>query len=240
MYKRQVFTLDIAPNGQYTFNLIGHLDHGNPNAPNEALFLNFGITARDADGDTATGSIRVTVRDDAPSVENATLRVDETVVDNAGSDTESGSLAVDFGLDDGGTIEASGANTFVAGGSLLNGALTSNGVAIVVALVGTQYVGTANGATVFTLDINNNGQYTFDLVGTLDHADGTNPNDVINLQFGVTVTDKDGDTDDAIITVLVNDDGPVAVDDVLNVASGQTSASGNVLANDDALSLIHI
>jgi len=229
-----VFTMDIASNGSYTFNLLGQLDHSNTNSTNESLFLNFGITATDADGDTATGSIRVTVQDDAPTVGNVTLRVDETVVDNAGSDTESGSITVDFGLDDGGTIEASGANTFNAGGSLLGGNLTSNGVAVVVALVGTQYVGTANGATVFTLDINNNGSYTFDLVGTLDHADGTNPNDVIDLQFGVTVTDKDGDTDESVITVYVNDDGPVAADDVLNVAAGQTTGTGNVLSNDDA------
>jgi hypothetical protein len=46
---------------------------------------------------------------------------------------------------------------------------------------------------VFTLDVNADGTYSFKLLDQLDHADGSNANDVITLGFGFKATDSDGD-----------------------------------------------
>ena len=83
--------------------------------------------------------------------------------------------------------------------------------------MGNTYIGSANGAEVFSLKINTNGSYEFKLTGTLDHRDTTNTNEPIDLKFGVTATDSDGDTDTATVTVRVLDDAPVAHNDVNNL-----------------------
>jgi T1SS-143 domain-containing protein len=72
--------------------------------------------------------------------------------------------------------------------------------------------------TVFTLSINDDGTYTYTQVGQLDHADGTNANDVISLNFGFKATDADGDVANGTITIKVLDDAPVAVNDVATLA----------------------
>src|SRR5690606_18560781 len=95
--------------------------------------------------------------------------------------------------------------------------LTSEGHAVTVTLSGNTYTGTANGAPVFTITVNpSNGNYTFNLLGTLDHPNTSDPDDAIALNFGVTATDSDGDTDSDTLTILVKDDGPVAHDDTNN------------------------
>jgi hypothetical protein len=95
----------------------------------------------------------------------------------------SGTLSVDYRADGPGVV-APVAGSFTAGGSLLGGSLTSNGVPVVVTLVGNQYVGKAGALSVFTLDVNADGTYSFKLLDQLDHADGSNANDVITLGLG--------------------------------------------------------
>ena len=51
-----VFTMVINADGTYKFTQLGPVDHSNTNADNEALFLDFGVTATDSDGDTGTGT----------------------------------------------------------------------------------------------------------------------------------------------------------------------------------------
>ncbi len=170
--------------------------------------------------------------DTEPCVENAILSVDETIVDDAGSQTVSGTLTVDFRADGPGTVNPV-AGSFTAGGSLKGGALTSNGVAVAVSLAGDVYTGKAGSVTVFTLTINDNGTYTYQQLGQLDHADASNPDDIITLNFGFVATDTDGDTAQGTISVKVHDDAPVAVDDVATLAHAPGSVSGNVTTNDD-------
>jgi T1SS-143 domain-containing protein len=124
------------------------------------------------------------------------------------------------------------AGSFTAGGSLLGGSLTSNGVPVVVSLVGNQYIGKAGALSVFTLDVNADGTYSFKLLDQLDHADGSNANDVITLGFGFKATDSDGDAASGTITVSVKDDAPLAVNDTATLASAPGSVSGNVTGND--------
>ena len=79
---------------------------------------------------------------------------------------------------------------------------------MVVTSNGTTYTGVANGQTVFTMTINANGSYTFTQLGQLDHANTTNPNDSLDLRFGVKATDADGDVGNTTVTIRVFDDGP--------------------------------
>lgn len=82
----------------------------------------------------------------------------------------------------------------------------------------TGYAADANGDPIggnaFTVHLNSsNGQFEFDLLGALNHEfqgkDGSYEDD-IGLTFGVRATDGDGDWVDADISIIVDDDGPVA------------------------------
>ena len=75
----------------------------------------------------------------------------------------------------------------------------------------------------FTLALDATGNYTFTLDKPLDHAAAGA--DAIALNFGVTVTDKDGDAAMGTITVNIVDDVPVAHDDV----NGFTTHVGNTV-----------
>lgn len=75
------------------------------------------------------------------------------------------------------------------------------------------------------------GSYTFKLFEQLDHADGTNSNDAITLNFGVDAIDCDGDKTGTTLTVKVLDDAPDAKDDTNAAGEGQT-VTGNVKNND--------
>jgi len=188
----------------------------------------FSYTIRDYDGDTSSAvlSVSVTDLDTVPVVSNSSITVDET---NLGPISLSGQVSANYFSDGPGSIAPT--STFSSGGSLLGGALTSHGTAVAVTLSGNTYTGKAGTATVFTMTVNANGSYTYTQYAQLDHADANNPNDVINLNFTVRGTDADGDTDTGVITVNVLDDKPVAVSDTISTS---TTATGNLLTNDDA------
>ncbi|MCB9983574.1 MAG: type I secretion C-terminal target domain-containing protein [Rhodospirillales bacterium] len=217
--------LTINANGSYTYVSNGT----NPNAVQESF--TYTLTDFDGDSDTANLSISIDDVDTRPEVGPTEVSVDETDL----NPTDSASNVVDgnFGSDGPGTYVVTGAGTFGFTGAE-NNQLTSGGIPVAISVVGNSYVGKAGADTVFTLVLNETtGAYTFTLIGTLDHADETNPNDVIKLTFGVTAEDADGDTDTGFITVNVYDDGPAAVVDSGLVDQGQTTINGNVLANDD-------
>ena len=52
-------------------------------------------------------------------------------------------------------------------------------------MAGDVYTGKAGSVTVFTLTINDNGTYTYQQLGQLDHADASNPDDIITLNLGL-------------------------------------------------------
>ena len=216
-------TLTIAADGSYTYN------RTDDNAGQDV----FTYTLADKDGDTDTANLTVTlanIQDDTPIITNATNMVDET--DYNGNDiTVTGSVTANFFGDGPGTITAKGASSFLATGAT-GGNLTSLGQAVVVSLVGSTYVGTAGGREVFTLTINNNGTYSFTAKDVLDHSNPNNPNEIINLRFGVTATDNDGDMAMGTITIQVKDDAPIAFDEVVTKVGEELRADGNVLAND--------
>ena len=224
-----VFTLTINPvTGAYTFNLLQPLDHS---VGGNTITLTFGAEIVDYDGDTDPANIVIEVKDDVPEIKdhnpqigNGLEVVDETLPN---PDVRNGTINFDFGGDGPGSFGASGTSSSSI-------PLTSHGVPVTITPSATGYVGTAGGNEVFKITINNDGTYQFTLTGVLDHpVDGSTPadhDDIITLNFGVQVTDADGDSDTGSITVRVHDDGPKAVDDG-NSTTGQV-VNGNVLSND--------
>ncbi len=244
-----IFTLVIdSATGDYTFNLIGALDHPDATNPDDSLVLDFGVLVQDNDGDTANSTISITVKDDGPSVNGAQNVVDET----DGNVTVNGNVTFDGGFD--GVQSFAPTDGFTSGGSQLGGTLTSGGVAVTVTFDATTgiYTGVAGADPIFTMTINDDGSYSFELQGTLDHADANNANDIINLDFPVQITDNDGDTANNIVRILVKDDvptigdssgdvdetnldlGPLVYNDVLNTSFGADAS--NISANGDTSS----
>jgi T1SS-143 domain-containing protein len=61
----KVFELTLNGNN-YSFKLLSNLDHADGNNPNDVISLKFAVTTSDADGDKATGMLKIDVLDDAP------------------------------------------------------------------------------------------------------------------------------------------------------------------------------
>ncbi len=226
-----IFTLDLNNDGTYTFNLFGNLDHADGNNPNDIINLNFTYEVSGPGTPTVQGNIQIDVLDDIPTVRTQGIgALDET---DDFTQSVSGNIDVDFGNDGQGSIE--GNDSFSATGSVAGGTLTSGGQDIEVTVSDGTYTGAlTDGTVVFTMTVNDDGSYEFNLNAPLDHADTTDPNDIINLNFGYGVTDYDGDTVDTDITIAILDDGPVAVDDVATINSGDPQViTGNVIDNDD-------
>ncbi|MBR0823876.1 DUF5801 repeats-in-toxin domain-containing protein, partial [Bradyrhizobium liaoningense] len=98
-----VFTLDVAPDGSYTFKVSEPLVHPTNSTTEENISVKIGFTVTDGDGDQDTGSLTVKVNDDTPTVEVdqaqngqhqnitlATLTLDESIGATAGDSNATG------------------------------------------------------------------------------------------------------------------------------------------------------
>ncbi|WP_455289487.1 retention module-containing protein [Vibrio parahaemolyticus] len=204
-----VFTLVVNTDGSYNFTLEGPIDHA---SGSDALTLNFPITATDFDGDTSTMVLPVTIQDDVPTIENVEpLTVDENdLITNGGQSSAllvEGQFTTTQGSD--GVVQYQ----LETGSDPLNG-LTSNGQVITLAEVSNAdgsftYTATANGNPVFTLQVNSDGSYSFELQGAVDHAPNS---DTLTLDFSIIATDFDGDTSKITLPVTIVDSLPVVTD----------------------------
>ncbi len=160
--------------------------------------------------------------DDTPDIDPEIRTVDET---DLGPVIVNDIITADFGND---TLGAFSTN----GGFTSSVPLTSDGQPVFVSHVGNGYIGTADptgGSAIFTLTLQSDGSYTFELHGVLDHPDVTDHNDSIALEFGVTVTDNEGDPADGTIKINVLDDGLTAHNDVNSFDFTTGATDGNVI-----------
>ncbi len=176
---------------------------------NNKLVDNFEYTLQDFDGDTSVATLTICAEDlidSKPVLTTTNKTVDETDFDSGNLEV-TGVVDAEFGADGPGTITTNGQAP---------SDLTSNGQAVSIITSETGYTGqNEDGATVFTFVLNDNGTYTYTQLLALDHPDETDPDDAINLNFGVIAEDNNGDDIEAIIVITVKDDGPFAE----NVAS---------------------
>ncbi|MGK0547975.1 Ig-like domain-containing protein, partial [Halomonas cupida] len=192
-----------------------------PGFEGEAL-IDYTIT--DADGDTSDAVFSVTVADDStptisvpddsPSTEGGQFTVSEAGLAGGsaagdGSQTTSGTLPITTGGDSLASLVINGVNV-TAGGT-------------VVGDFGT-----------LTVSVSDAGDYSWSYTldgSTEDHtSQGTGSDDLAD-QFAITATDSDGDEASTDLTIQVQDDVPVAVNDSANTAE-DTPITYNVLNND--------
>jgi len=261
--KVEVFRVSLSDDGsgKFNFQLFAPLDHALGGAEND-ISLTFDFTARDFDGDTVNGSFTITVDDDmpvqiggeeAPRVE-ASVQEDgmagaatgdnqvgnkepgDTNSDDEASSTLSGSLSSMV------KVGADGPGTFTVSIDTANlPTLYSHGVAVTYSVVGNTLTASTAAGTVFTLTVNANGTWSFDLQDQLDHvagdgenhalrtsADGSTSVSAIDFSSAIVVTDADGDALNGLrpgsFTISVQDDVPVI---------GAGSGGQNFLVNGD-------
>lgn len=261
----------------FTFELFQPLDHPDKGEVQvlDQIRFEFAVTVLDDDGDTDTVSITVDVRDDGPVAFSGNrilgfveedgmsiltgdlddLSEGNKEIGDTNADDEiniaSGDLAtLGFFFDTGADVppsfgllsDTSGLPTLFSKGEAVSYAVNPAGDTL---------TATAGGRTVFTLTVNADGSWRFDLDDQLDHVDGLGENfDLITAADGSTsvpsidfspvivMTDFDGDPARLTagqFTISVQDDVPIALNDTGTVAAGQTlnvDAINGVLAND--------
>uniref|UniRef100_UPI0018F19E6C retention module-containing protein n=1 Tax=Vibrio owensii TaxID=696485 RepID=UPI0018F19E6C len=205
-----IFTLQVNPDGSYSFTLEGPIDHA---AGSDSSTLDFTIVATDFDGDTSSLVLPVTIADDVPTINDVVaLTVDEDDLSSVGSDqsqptlvegqfttTQGSDGVVQYQLD----VNADPLNGLQSQGQTVSIAETQN------ADGSYTYSATANGSAVFTLILNTDGSYSFELQGPIDHAANS---DSLTLDFNVIATDFDGDTSQIVLPVTIVDDKPTITD----------------------------
>ncbi|AMK22831.1 MULTISPECIES: Ig-like domain-containing protein [unclassified Sphingobium] len=183
------------------------------------------VIAQDTDGDTATGTVSVSVSDDLPVVSaNPVVQLDDDALggnangtgDDANSVNATGTLGHDYRADGAGGI------TLLGTGAPAGFTYESNGSVLLVKQGGT---------TVLTVTLTDPvaGTYSVAQNAAIVHPLGGDENNV-SFDIAYRVTDADNDTATGTLTINVDDDTPVAADDTDIVKEDVTlSASGNVL-----------
>jgi T1SS-143 domain-containing protein len=181
---------------------INHAAGGDEN--NQAFTINYTVT--DADGDSAPGTINISVDDDTPTVSaNLAVQLDDDALaggnaggtgDDPNATNTSGTLAHSYGADGAGSVAY-----------LTTGA--PSGFSYV--LQGTGDLWVMQGAVhVLTLTVNaTTGAYSVSQVAPIDHPAGLDENNV-SFTISYNVTDHDGDSATGTIVVNVDDDTPTA------------------------------
>ena len=256
-----VITVSITDSGAYTVTILGPIDHPDVMSEDVLAFIT-PVTVTDSAGLTDTGTLTVTIEDDALTIGSVTTQtVDEEglVGGNAGDSYSSGdatgealtataSLNISWGADNADNDALVGATgdrtvTFNVSQPGLS-ALSSDGAAVSVAILsnGTLvgYTGavaptaTSDASVVFfaTLNDDANGSYQFTLKGNLDHPVASTEDD-LSLVFNFTAKDSDGDTQSGSFTVVVDDDAPIITLLSANVTLDETAGIQNANGAQD-------
>ena len=244
-----VVTLSDATSGEYTVTQVAPIDHL-PGDDENNLILTINYRVTDLNGDFVDGTLDINIDDDTPvqlegeqpsvsalvledgldenvgdagDQSNGNRESGETTADDEASSTGFGSLAglVSVGADQPAIFSMSTDTSDLP-------VLFSKGaqLAYSVDAATNTLTATAHGDTIFTLTINSDGSWTFDLDDQLDHVDddtntenfalrSDSPGGVGAIDFSslVVVTDNDGDPLNGLstgsFTIAVQDDIPI-------------------------------
>jgi|GEM_PF-3329921 len=219
--------------GEYSYEQVANLLHADGGNENDATF-NLGFLVTDGDGDSVGDFIPLIIDDDSPIVDwtpserTNNFRIisdDDTVGDpdigNPGGPDDSGefhqsgkTLPISFGAD-GGTVawdvSTSEGLAGIAGGpdSISFEVVAHSTDADKSVLLLKQAQGDPSvDVTVAEVTLNTlTGEYSYEQVANLLHADGGNENDA-TFNLGFLVTDGDGDSVGDFIPLIIDDDSP--------------------------------
>ncbi|MBD9484678.1 retention module-containing protein [Pseudomonas sp. PDM14] len=202
-------TLNTAT-GVYTVTQLAAIQHASGGNENNADFtLNYQVT--DKDGDTANGTLQISVNDDTPT---ASQVIAPAILDDEGL---SGGINGGPADTNGAAISTSGSLTYSAGADGLQSIVLSGP-----SVLGSEAVTSTWNAATNTLTISNairgdlmtvvltnpaTGAYTVNLLKPLMHPESGTEDD-ITLNVDYTVTDKDGDSANGSLVVTIDDDTP--------------------------------
>ncbi|CAN7486531.1 T1SS-143 repeat domain-containing protein [Neorhizobium sp. LjRoot104] len=249
-----VFTLKVTDvsTGAYTFTLERPLDHSTTTGANKEddINIDFNFTIRDGDGDPASGTVRVTIDDDAPYIGSpeaetvSEVNLPYTQGDEANADTDNstvqrGNLDIHWGADNRDASFGPDVSVRFGANSAPSG-LTSNGETIRYDVDGTTltaYTGSGFGTRIIftvSLDDNGSGQYTFRLYDNIDHtgADAASK----TLSFNFIAEDSDNDEAAGSFNVTIADGGPsvgVVENETVNENNLPTDLGDAFLADTD-------
>jgi hypothetical protein len=145
-------TLVLNPDGSYSYTLTAPFDtspDSNNGTNTEMGAESYSYTATDAGGNTVTGTITIDIVDDVPSLGTFTNAIIPNAIGSVG-----GSFAYDPGADGHGSFAITGP---VIDGINYNTVQNANGALLTATADG-------SGETIFTLQVNTDGTYTFNLV----------------------------------------------------------------------------
>src|SRR5262249_24831959 len=232
-------TLVVNVDGSYTFTLNAPIVNaaGSATGNEENTSLAFGLTVTDGDGDTAAATLTVQGNDDTPvGHTGAPTTIPDDGAQTIFTPVNPGAVGTGDVTPDTPTVSGVAGALFTAGADGLKSVAlstppafdviykASNGLALTESVTwGAGSVNATTGATTFTatsahyaggaatLVVTVDGSYTFTLNAPIVNAAGsaTGNEENTSLAFGLTVTDGDGDTAAATLTVQVNDDTPV-------------------------------
>ncbi|MCO7216797.1 VCBS domain-containing protein [Halomonas sp. OfavH-34-E] len=237
-----------------------YLTRTSNSALTEAGSIDIALSATDNDGDAASGTLTLENReasipstpesDGDPSSLNPTATLDEDGLaggnaggsgDVAGEDTvTTGKLGYSFGNDG---AAASGAFTWnvaslpgdlkTADGRAVSFQLSSDGHT----LTGTASDGSGGSEDVITIALTDqsSGAYQVTLHQALAHAAGNDENDLV-FDATYTIVDADGSQADGALSVVIDDDAPVATSDTNAIIENMAPVSGNVIGGPGASS----
>ncbi|MCP1620900.1 putative secreted protein (type I secretion substrate) [Pseudomonas sp. SLBN-26] len=216
------FTVTVDSVGKVTLDQRIAIQHSPDSGPDQATGLSAAdlvklvATITDKDGDSTSTSLNlgnaISFKDDAPTAGNIDVKLDDDTLANGnpggvGDDVDaqntSGTVAHSFGADGAGSI------TWLTSGAPSGFTYETSGSNLLVKQGAT---------TVLTVTLNStSGAYQVVQNAPIRHPDGQDEN---NVQFQLTykVTDKDGDSANGTLSLSVDDDTPVARNDVATVA----------------------
>jgi VCBS repeat-containing protein len=212
---RLVVTLDLVRVGNsasVTATLNDNYDsHPGINADDLANLGSVGVVATDTDGDTATGSVAVTVSDDLPTARPDTDAISEDAPGAATGNVITGA----------GTTNAPGsADTAGADGATVTGvAAGTSGAAV------SGNVGAAVGGSYGSLTLGAGGGYTYTLNNGNAAVQALGVGETLTETFTYTITDGDGDQSTTTLKITIN-----GTNDLPTIGSATTAVSDEGLA----------
>ena len=213
-------TLELKSDGTYTYTLLTPIqDQGGNDGANVQVGAEvFTYRVTDANGNTVTGQIVVTITDDAPIARADTKSVIEggVVTGNVLTDGTADAFGADGAASGGGIV-----GVRAAGGDLTTAAIANVG-SVITGLYG-------------NLILNANGSYTYD--GNPDAVPTSGATDT----FVYTIEDGDGDLATTTLTVTLSDSGLAAVTDIdaqVSEAALPTGSNPSSTAETDAINTL--
>ncbi|WP_447932829.1 beta strand repeat-containing protein [Sphingopyxis fribergensis] len=181
-------------------------DHPTINVDDLANLGSVGVVATDIDGDTANGTVIVTVSDDLPTARPDTDTVTEDTVLTATGNVVTGV----------GTTNAPGsADTQGADGASVTGVAAGTSAVAVTGNVGSALAGTYG-----SLTLGANGGYTYTLTNGNATVQALGVGETLTETFSYTITDADGDTSTTTLKITIN-----GSNDLPTIGSATTAVS---------------